>query len=414
MKKLFLVLAILAIVASGAFATAQAEVKPTTLTVLWFNDANESDVFSATIADYLAANPNVKVDLQVVAFADYEQKLKMMISGGEAPDVARVTTNMMASLVDTFEPIDSYVADINAVKAQFMPAMLAYTLDREGHMLAYPTESTANGMLINKTAFDNAGIDVAAVSQNWTWSQWAEIMKTVIAANPTMKYGLAVDFTPHRFSTIMYQFGGHFLNADQTAMDFNNEGTINAIKFFKEMHDQNLIPKSVWLGSENPAELFQAGIVACHIGGSWNINTYNKNVKDFEWTVVRCPVGTQRSSVPGGKFVASFKASPNKVEAMKLMAAFSDKAHNEAYCLGTFNLPSRLDAQIQYPTNTEQFSVFAKDLADTPAYTASEWKSPSLAKVTTTIKEQIVQVLLGNITAEQAVKNVDEFGAQFF
>ena len=29
-----------------------------TLSVLWFNDANESDVFLETVADYLAANPH--------------------------------------------------------------------------------------------------------------------------------------------------------------------------------------------------------------------------------------------------------------------------------------------------------------------------------------------------------------------
>ncbi|NLK04828.1 MAG: sugar ABC transporter substrate-binding protein, partial [Spirochaetales bacterium] len=46
--------------------------------------------------------------------------------------------------------------------------------------------------------------------------------------------------------------------------------------------------------------------------------------------------------------------------------------------------------------------------------TANEWKNTNLSKVTTYIREQIVEVLLGNITAEQAVANVDSRGATYF
>lgn len=94
------------------------------------------------------------------------------------------------------------------------------------------------------------------------------------------------------------------------------------------MHDEELIPKSVWMGSEKASELFQAGIAAAHIGGSWNINGYSKDIKDFEWVAVRNPKGEIQSSVPGSKFVASFQLSPNKEEAQKLMAWFSDAQHN--------------------------------------------------------------------------------------
>ena len=249
-----------------------------TLTVLWFNDANESDVFMDTMQDYLEANPNVKIDLQVIAFGDYEQKLKMMISGGNPPDVARLTTSHVPILASSLEPIDPYLEDPAATKAEFMPSMLAFALDKEGQMLAYPTEATANGMIVNLTAWENAGIDVRELSKTWTWDEWEEAVKQVIAANEGMKYGLAVDYTIHRFATLLYEFGGSFMNEDQTAFDMVKEENINAINYFKHLHDEGLVPESVWLGSENPTELFQAGLVACHIGGSWNINTYNTNV----------------------------------------------------------------------------------------------------------------------------------------
>jgi alpha-1,4-digalacturonate transport system substrate-binding protein len=420
MKKLLTVLLlslmiISSIIAGGATEQATQADKDVTLTVLWFNDGNESDVFSATMQEYLADHPNIKLDLQIVAFADYQQKLKMLLSGGNPPDIARMATADLTALIDTVLPLEEYV-DVAALEKQYMPSMLAYAYNKQNKLVALPTEATANGMLVNKTAFKNAGIDVDAVSKTWTWDEWAEMMKKVVVANAGtgMKYGLAVDFTPHRYSTLMYQFGGHFLNSDQTGMEFDNEGTIASLQWFKKMHDENLIPKSVWLGSENPAELFQAGVVACHIGGSWNISTYAKNVTSFEWGAVQMPKAAIRSSVPGGKLVASFKGCAHPREAVDFMVAFADKAHSEVYDKGTMNLSARMDTSIQYPSNEADFAVFSEDLKVTPAYTANEWKNPNLAKVTTYIKEQIVQYLMGNIDVEICVKNVDAKGAAYF
>lgn len=411
MKKLSLLLCVMMTLSLGAFANGSQETtaktdEPVTLNVMWFNDGNESDVFLATMQDYLAAHPNIKLEMQVVAFSEYEQKLKLMISGGNPPDIARITNNNLAVIGSSLEPVDGYVADVESVKAQFMPASMAFALGPKGEMLAYPTEATANGMIVNLTAWENAGIDVKELSKTWTWEEWEEAVKKVVAANPTVKYGLALDFTPHRFSTMLFEFGGSFMNADQTKIDFNKQENIDAINYFKHLHDVALMPKSVWLGSENPAELFQAGLVASHIGGSWNINTYNANVKDFKWCVVSTPKEKINSSVPGGKFIGTFKDSKHKKEAMDIMAVFSDKKHNEEYCLKTFNLSSRLDASVPYPSNAEDFKIFQKDLSVTPPFTAVEWKNANVNKLSPTIKEQIVQVLMGNETAEEAVKNI--------
>lgn len=392
----------------------EAEKKATTLTVLWFNDANESEVFKNTMADYLAKNPHVTLDVQVVAFSEYEQKLKLMIAGGNPPDVARVTNNHVSALVDALLPLDDKIPGLETMKKNYLAASLAFAINGAGKLVAFPTEATANGMWANKTAFKKAGIDVDAVSKSWTWADWEVAVTKVLAANSSMKYGLAVDFTPHRFSTLMFQQGGRFLNANQTGMGFDNTGTIASLRFFKDLHDKGLMPKSVWMGSENPAELFQAGIVACHIGGSWNVNVYKKNVKDFEWGAVRMPKGVINSSVPGGKFIASFKGVKNEAEALRLMVSFADKEHTSAYVRDTFNLSSRTDTQVAYPTNNTDFAVFLDELKATPAYTAYEWKNVPLNKVATFIKEQIVQVLMGNITPEQAAKAVQEKGSTYF
>ncbi|MCK9348613.1 MAG: extracellular solute-binding protein, partial [Sphaerochaeta sp.] len=185
MKKILGILLILVLVSTTVFAAGTKEEagKDVTLSVLWFNDANEDEVFLNTIDDYLQANPHVKLDMQIVAYNEFDQKLKLMISGGNPPDLARITTNTLSVVVDSLEPIDNHVADIEAVKAQFLPSMVAFASNPKGEFIAYPTEATANGMLVNKSAFDKAGIDVDEVSKDWTWSEWESVVKEVVAAN---------------------------------------------------------------------------------------------------------------------------------------------------------------------------------------------------------------------------------------
>ena len=71
------------------------------------------------------------------------------------------------------------------------------------------------------------------------------------------------------------------------------------MEMFKQLHQEGIMPESVWLGGENPNNLFRSGTVAAHWAGNWMISNY-KDITDFEWGVTYMPKGTQRSSVPGG------------------------------------------------------------------------------------------------------------------
>ena len=416
MKRLFLLLMVLlagtVIWASGS--QEDGAVEDVSLSVLWFNDGNESEVFMNTVSDYLEANPNVSIDMQLIPFGDYEKRLKLMIAGGNPPDLARITNNQVAMFADSLLPLDGNVENLSEVTDGFNKASLAFATDKNGNLVALPTEATANGMIVNVDYFTKAGIDVRELSKTWTWDQWYDAMVQVVAANDGLEYGLGYDFSPHRWSTLLYEAGGRFLNDSTTAMGFNSPESIDALNFFKKLHDDGLIPSSVWMGSENPQELFQAQIVASHIGGSWVINKYNSDITDFKWAAVNMPKRKIRSSVAGGKFVGVFKGADNEKTAIDLMLHFSDQKHNAMYCLDTYNLSARTDANITYPARNEDFLAMAADLAVTPAITAEDWKSPELNKIYSYIREQIIEGLLNNQTMEQTAQNIQDKGNSFF
>lgn len=267
---------------------------------------------------------------------------------------------------------------------------------------------------MNVDLFNNAGIDVKELAKTWDWNQWYDAMKAVVKANDGLQYGLGFDFSPHRWSTLLYEAGGQFLNEDGSAMGFDTPEALDTLNFFKKLHDDKLIPASVWLGSENPSELFKAGIVASHIGGSWNINGYNEDITSFEWAAVNMPKRQIRSSVAGGKFIGVFEGAENESVALDLMINFSDQKHNAMYCRDTFNISARTDANITYPSRSEDFNTMAEDLAQTPAATATDWKSPAINKIYSYIREQIIEGLLGNQPMEETAKNINDKGNSFF
>ncbi len=416
MKKLVLVVLVLlsASMIWAAGAQDDAAEKDVTLSVLWFNDGNESEVFLNTISDYLEAHPNVSVDMQLVPFGDYEKRLKLMIAGGNPPDLARVTNNHVAMFADNLLALNDRVENFDEVIAGFNKASLAFATSGDGNLVALPTEATANGMIVNVDLFENAGIDIREFSKTWDWDQWYDAMNQVVAANDNLKYGLGYDFSPHRWSTLLYEAGGRFLADDGFGMGFATPEALDALNFFKKLHDDGLIPASVWMGSENPQELFKAGLVASHIGGSWVINKYNSDIKDFEWAAVNMPMRKIRSSVAGGKFIGVFEGAENEDVALDVMLHFSDKEHNAMYCKDTYNLSARTDAGVVYDARNDDFNAMANDLAVTPAITAVDWKSPELNKIYSYIREQIIEGLLGNQSMEETAQNIHDKGNSFF
>jgi alpha-1,4-digalacturonate transport system substrate-binding protein len=363
---------------------------------------------------YLGSHPNIKIDLQVIAYTGFDEKLKMIISGGDVPDFARLTTGSITVFAEQTLPLAPYISNIKELEKDYMPAMLPWTYNGAGEIMALPIEVSANGPIVNKTAFRNAGIDIDEVSKTWTWEEFPEIVKKVVTANPNIQYGLVVDKTIHRFATLAYAFGARFLNNDMTAMNFESSEMIQAIRFFKSMVDDGTMTPSVWLGTQNSNEVFQSGVAAVHIGGSFNLNGHNTNIKNFEWGAVHNPKARILSSVPGGKFIASFKGAKYPQEAADLIKTFADKAHLSQYCRDTFNMSPRVDTAIEYPSNTADFQIFGEDLSVTPEYAGAEWVPPAILGMQSSFLEQMGEVLQGKVSAEQAAANLDKQAAEKF
>lgn len=274
----------------------------------------------------------------------------------------------------------------------------------DNKLVAAPMDVTANGLIYNKTLFDKAGVKVpTSPDEVWTWDEYIAALKQVMAKGGA-RYGMVWDVTPHRWSTLLYQNGGSILTEDGSAAAINSEAGIRSMEMFKQLHQEGIMPESVWLGGENPNNLFRSGTVATHWAGNWMINNY-KDITDFEWGVTYMPKGTQRSSVPGGKFLMAFKGSGQEQEAAKFIEYLTSKEVNSKYNQESLFMSPRKDsAKLNYEFGKEMFEVFSDELKNSSPLAASDWSKQTLiSKISTDLKNNIMDVLSDKATPQQAL-----------
>ena len=388
----------------GGQKKAEGEVK--TLDVVWFSDGKEGESFKRLADQYTADHPEIKIELIEVPYADLESKIKNMLNGKEAPALARLTN--LGPFQNQLLDLGEHVSDKEAFVNSFGEG-LKFVFDDK--VLAAPMDVTANGLIYNKTAFEKAEVSVPqSEDEIWTWDEWKEAMKKVMA-NSDCKYGLVYDKSPQRFTTLLYEAGGSMLNKDLNEANFNTEETKRAVSFFKELHDEEIIPSSVWLGSENPNNLFRTGQVAMHFAGSWMIANYKEQITDFEWGVTYLPKEARRSSVPGGKYLAAFQNTGVEKEAAEFIQWISKAENNAVYCKENSYLSQvKGNESLDYEYGKEFFDIFSKELAATDSQPGAEWGYQAFTgAVQNDLRDKLIEVLAGKMTVDQYVEEMNQF-----
>lgn len=394
--------------APATSAPAQNESTPApeqkTLDFIWFSDGLEGEVTQSIINEYETLNPHIKINMIEVPYNDLDTTLRTSISGGEPPAIARVT--YVGGYKDVAVSFDDYL-DATAFKAQFSESLQPFYV-YDDKVKGVPIDVTANGLIYNKTAFEKAGVTVpASPDEVWTVEEWIDAMKQVMERGG-VQYGLVVDKTPHRFSTLLYEYGGRILSEDQKSCVINSPEGVATVDLMKRLHDEGISPASVWVGSENPNELFRSGQVAMHLAGSWMMTNYRDNITDFEWGVTYLPKATTRSSVPGGKYLMVFDNTGVEQEAVDFVNYFTSKEASAKYCSESLFISPRKDlADMEFSFASDYFKIFANELDNSTMNAAKDWSHPTMSgAIKDILLDGIGRVITGTETAQDMLDRV--------
>ena len=160
MKRILSLLLVLFVI-SGFSACAKQE--PKELQMLWWSDGTEGAVMQTLLTEY-ETKTGVKIELVVIPYADYEARLATMISGGEAPALARVTEGHL----------NNFKGKIQSLKGVYDSTGFTNLFYNDANeVISLPMDITANGLFINVDLMEKYGVDYPKPGEAvWTWDQF--------------------------------------------------------------------------------------------------------------------------------------------------------------------------------------------------------------------------------------------------
>ena len=326
------------------------------LEILLADDTLEGGAMKAVVEKFNEEHKDQGVTAFVneIAYADMETQIKNRAKAGNLPAICKMSN--FDTYIDYVLPLDDTSLD---------PDNFNRSGVRNGKLYGTDVNDTAVGMVINKTAFDEAGVSYPTTSEErWTWDEFSAAVKEVAEKNEKITTPFVIDHSQQRSGTVLYQFGMKYFDPDDsTKVTFRSEDTKKGVEFFLDMFKEGGISKaSIGTGAENAQDVFKTGTVAAHMAGNWVISDYTQNIKDFEWTPVLMPYEKEKATCLGGNWLYAFDGSGMEDQAKKFLEWFYQPENYSLYCQTGNYLPGTKDVEVDY--EIEGINIFNMEIAE--------------------------------------------------
>ena len=326
------------------------------LEILLADDTLEGGAMKAVVEKFNEEHKDQGVTAFVneIAYADMETQIKNRAEAGNLPAICKMSN--FDTYIDYVLPLDDTSLD---------PDNFNRSGVRNGKLYGTDVNDTAVGMVINKTAFDEAGVSYPTTSEErWTWDEFSAAVKEVAEKNEKITTPFVIDHSQQRSGTVLYQFGMKYFDPnDSTKVTFRSEDTKKGVEFFLDMFKEGGISKaSIGTGAENAQDVFKTGTVAAHMAGNWVISDYTQNIKDFEWTPVLMPYEKEKATCLGGNWLYAFDGSGMEDQAKKFLEWFYQPENYSLYCKTGNYLPGTKDVEVDY--EIEGINIFNMEIAE--------------------------------------------------
>ncbi|MGV6847987.1 MAG: ABC transporter substrate-binding protein [Marinibacterium sp.] len=314
----------------------------TELRMTWYNDGIEGEVMQGILDRFQAANPDIKVTLDVVPYKAILESLPVQLASGQGPDLARVTD--LGGLSQYYLDLTPYLSDPDYWRANFGPFLK--WLDPEGNAISgFMTQLTVTGPYVNKTLFEQAGIDMPGAGA--TWDDWAKAVDAV-AAKLDIPIPMAWDRSGHRVAGPAISMGAKMFDAEGNPALVDDGLKLMATKLY-DWHQDGTMSKELW-GSVSGStylganEDFANAQVVMYMSGSWQIPQFAEKIGDaFDWWAVPAPCGPAAcTGMPGGAALVAMKDTAHPAEVGKLMDFLAQEDNLAEFYGKTLFIPGHL------------------------------------------------------------------------
>ncbi|MDO4284577.1 MAG: sugar ABC transporter substrate-binding protein [Eubacteriales bacterium] len=290
-----------------------------------------TDFFNGLIAKYEEENPNITVKWVDLPYDSIQEKLVTSVAGGSSPDVVNLNTQFALTLAGKGALVDLNKEATEEQRSIYIPSLYESTEIGDA-AYAFPWYASPNIMFYNKELFEQAGI--------------TEIPTTYEEANALAKQMKdatgAYLYNPTEFFNLLFEEDIPVLNEDNTAAAFNTDQTADLLNSYKELTDQDILPKANWGVWDEELKLFETEKLAIVSSSGSSLSRIKDEAPDvYEKIAVAAPltgsVGLSRNALMN---VVVPEASKNHEEAIKFAAWITNDENQLAFCKEVAIFPS--------------------------------------------------------------------------
>ena len=403
-----LLIALSALLFSAA-ALAQVELRMT-----WYDDGNEGQVMRDLLNRFEAANPGIKVVMDTVPYAaGIQQSLPLQLAAGQGPDLARLTD--LGGQQAYFLDMRPYLSNPDYWEANFGPFLNWMRPGGSNAIPGFMTQLTVTGPFINRTLFEQAGIEVPTGPN--TWETWAEVTRAVAAATGT-PYAMVMDRTGHRLAGPAISQGAKIFGSDGfPAID--DAGMRTMAQLMIDWHADGTMHPDTWIGSAGSYvagnEFFINAQVVLYMSGSWQIGQFANLIGDaFDWEAVANPCGPAAcTGMPGGAALVALSGTSHPAEVAKLMEFLAQEENMAEFYGRTLFIPGHLglaETGVEFVTDVDAardaLSMFASQVPALDPIALQLQAYPFNFHIFNNLRDRLTQVFVGELTLDQALERV--------
>ena len=190
----------------------KAEDGPVEIRFSWWGNAGRAELTNKAIAEFEAANPNIKVKPEYGDISGYFDKLATQMAANDAPDVITMGGAYPAEYANR-----GALLDLTKVQGSLDLSKIDQGALENGQVKGkqYGVSTGANALAIvaNPAVFDAAGVPLPD-DGSWTWDDFARIAGDITAKSPKGTYGTATVLTHDSLDAFARQRGESLYTQD--------------------------------------------------------------------------------------------------------------------------------------------------------------------------------------------------------
>lgn len=261
---------------SASGTPAQGAAGETVTIDMWFHSGrgSERDALDKILANFAAANPNIKVNAVKLPEGSYNDQVQAAAFANDLPCLLDFDGPFVYNYVwgGFLTPLDPYVsADM---KKDFLPTIIDQGTYQDGKLYSLGQFDSGLAIYANKAYLEEAKVRIPTIDKPWSKDEFAAALKALQdlpevknALDLKMNYGKGEWYT-YGFSPVLWSFGGGLINR-QTYQ--TSEGVLNGPESVAAME---LIQSWFKDGYVNPQPAgdtdFVDGVTALSWDGHWD------------------------------------------------------------------------------------------------------------------------------------------------